>query len=113
MAGDGRVVGLGFKGGEASTNYNSNNFLMNGKQNNENLITMPLLSGNFGNNFCNGRGESDRFFGLLNNVSDFDSNSFLQPFGEDDLSFNFLNQINIQSPTQHDDEEFLKSSVCL
>ncbi|KAF5948954.1 hypothetical protein HYC85_014911 [Camellia sinensis] len=146
MAGDGRFAGLGFKGGEASTNYNSNNFLMNGKQNNESMITMPLLSGNFGdhlaqgvitsngfqsqgqvspttfnraiqqennsvtpmpstplvqqNSFGNGRGESDRFFGLLNNVSDFDSNSFLQPFGEDDLSFNFLNQINIQSPTQ-------------
>ncbi|KAI8032223.1 Glyoxylate/succinic semialdehyde reductase 1 [Camellia lanceoleosa] len=155
MAGDGRLVGLGFKDGEASTNYNSNNFLMNGKQNNESMITMPLLSGNFGdhlaqgvitsngfqsqgqvspttfnhdiqqennsvipmpptpfvqqNSFGNGRGESDRFFGLLNNVSDFDSNSFLQPFGEDDLSFNFLNQINIQSPTQQDDEEFLKS----
>ncbi|KAL7229689.1 hypothetical protein ACSBR2_008239 [Camellia fascicularis] len=146
MAGDGRLVGLGFKGGEASTNYNSNNFLMNGKQNNESMITMPLLSGNFGdhlaqgvitsngfqsqgqlspttfncaiqqennsvipmpptplvqqNSFGNERGESDRFFGLLNNVSDFDSNSFIQPFGEDDLSFNFLNQINIQSPTQ-------------
>ncbi|XP_028123619.1 two-component response regulator ARR14-like [Camellia sinensis] len=148
MAGDGRFAGLGFKGGEASTNYNSNNFLMNGKQNNESMITMPLLSGNFGdhlaqevitsngfqsqgqvspttfnraiqqennsvtpmpstplvqqNSFGNGQGESDRFFGLLDNVSDFDSNSFLQPFGEDDLSFNFLNQINIQSPTQQD-----------
>ncbi|KAI8008889.1 putative two-component response regulator ARR21 [Camellia lanceoleosa] len=148
MTSDGRFAGLGFKGKEASTNYNSNNFLMNGKQNNESMITMPLLSGNFGdhlaqgvitsngfqsqgqvspttfnraiqqesnsvtpmpstplvqqNSFGNGRGESDRFFGLLNNVSDFDSNSFLQPFGEDDLSFNFLNQINIQSPTQQD-----------
>ncbi|KAI8030010.1 putative two-component response regulator ARR21 [Camellia lanceoleosa] len=146
MADDGRLVGLGFKGGEASTNYNSSNFLMNGKQNNESMITMPLLSGNFGdhlaqgvitsngfqsqgqvspttfnraiqqennsvtpmpptplvqqNSFGNGREESDCFFGLLNNVSDFDSNSFIQPFGEDDLSFNFLNQLNIQSPTQ-------------
>ncbi|KAL7003298.1 hypothetical protein U1Q18_004456 [Sarracenia purpurea var. burkii] len=67
--------------------------------------TLPLQ-----NDFNNLGGSEFNIFGLLGNESNSDSNPFLQPYdGSNDLSFAFPNQINVPSPTQEDDEEFLRS----
>ncbi|CAK9160988.1 unnamed protein product [Ilex paraguariensis] len=49
------------------------------------------------NSFGTG-GQGDSTFGLMNNSSNFDEYSLLQPYDHGDLSDTFLNQVNIQSP---------------
>ncbi|XP_057476144.1 putative two-component response regulator ARR21 isoform X3 [Actinidia eriantha] len=110
MARDGRLVGLGYMGAKASTDFNSNNVLITGMQN-ESMSTLPLLGGNSGDHLA--QGESSIGFQIGSYISPTLSNVIQQENtsatlipptvmrhnifgneGESDYSFGLLNNVS-------------------